>query len=49
MQKPRCSNPKCEAEYSKFLVQDYSIGGESLVLLYCSECGAVQGVVHKDR
>ena len=42
---PNCF--KCGAKSSSFLVWRHPIGEATFILLYCRECGAVQGVVRK--
>jgi len=47
MEKPRCF--KCDAECSSFLVWLLPTAKGNLILLYCNECGAVQGVVREEK
>jgi len=42
---PKCF--KCEAEVSKLLVVALPTSEGNMVLLFCNECGAIQGVVRK--
>jgi len=45
--KPRCF--KCDADVASFTFIDYPLGGKLLTIVYCGKCGAVQGVVAKEK
>jgi len=45
--KPSCF--KCEAAVSSFTFIDYPLSDKLLVIVFCRKCGAVQGIVGKEK
>lgn len=45
-EKPSCF--KCGASISSFTFIDYPLG-ETLTIVFCGKCGAVQGMVKKEK
>ena len=46
VEKPRCF--KCETDVSSFTFIDYPLADKLLMIVFCSKCGAVQGIAAKD-
>ena len=40
---------KCGADVSSFTYIDYPLGPTLLIIIFCKECGAVQGVAQKEK
>jgi len=45
--KPSCF--KCDASVTSFTFIDYPLGDKLLTIVYCGKCGAVQGIVTKEK
>ncbi|MEM2129336.1 MAG: hypothetical protein QXI71_05930 [Candidatus Bathyarchaeia archaeon] len=45
--KPNCF--KCEADITSFSFIDYPVSDKLLTIVFCKECGAVQGIVTKEK
>jgi len=45
MENPKCF--KCDAESSSFLVWKLPATEGIMILVFCNECGAVQGIVRE--
>ncbi|MBS7615296.1 hypothetical protein KEJ18_06175 [Candidatus Bathyarchaeota archaeon] len=45
--KPSCF--KCEADVTSFSFIDYPVSDKLLTIVFCKECGAVQGIVTKEK
>jgi hypothetical protein len=47
VEKPSCF--KCDSAMTSFTFIDYPLGDKLLMLIFCSKCGAVQGIVGKEK
>jgi len=45
--KPSCF--KCDADIPSFTFIDYPLSDKLLTIVFCKECGAVQGIVTKEK
>ncbi|MCS7119675.1 MAG: hypothetical protein RMJ07_00775 [Nitrososphaerota archaeon] len=45
--RPACF--KCGAYVTSFTYMDYPLGPSLLMMVFCKECGAVQGMVLKEK
>ena len=46
-EKPSCF--KCGASVASFTFIDYPLSDRLLTIIYCGKCGAVQGIIGKER
>jgi hypothetical protein len=45
--KPCCF--KCDADVTSFTFIDYPVSDKLLTIVFCKKCGAVQGIVEKEK